>query len=246
MTGHVGSNGDEAHLPADADHSGFMSKESYIKSVESSGNRTTANNIDIQDLPAGLYEGANIANTPNPTDIQEIDIRNGKNGRKQIFRLSSWNGQLDLMTLHTNGGSSSNPLRWTTIPRICVLWEGTASNVNTEIELAETAAKYSYLEYHFITEDGYLHQGIGYRSSAHLTATNIFDGSDGIAQYKMKITLVENSDGKKLKITANRYLSYAKVSSSTNITMNESQSGTGTKLLKLVRVIGVVAPQTPY
>lgn len=148
---HIGS-GDSAHLTADSEHNGFMSKEQFIKLNEGSGQRTAVpTGTDIFTLGAGRYEGVKLVNSPNE-GLVDFDITIGFDGRKQIMLWESFSGRLWAYTWHTK--SNGSEFGWTSITRKKTLWSGRANAIGTTLKLNDSLARFTFLNVELFNGSG--------------------------------------------------------------------------------------------
>lgn len=148
---HIGG-GDNAHLPVDRQHSGFMTSVDYLSLLESMGYRSQlADGTDVFTLKPGHYIGKNLVNSSLGKDDSTalmIDVYAFKQYDVQYVETIATTGQLLIYTVHTSGNGNINeyaPNTWTPIERYIPLWEGNISDTTTNAVLIDTVNKYKYL-----------------------------------------------------------------------------------------------------
>lgn len=148
---HIGG-GDNAHLPADRQHSGFMTSVDYLSLLEAMGYRShLEDGTDVFTLKPGHYIGKNLVNSSLDKDDSTtllIDVYGFNQYDVQYVETIATTGQLLIYTVHTGGNGNINeyaPNTWTPIERYIPLWEGNISDTTTNAILIDTADKYKYL-----------------------------------------------------------------------------------------------------
>lgn len=155
---HIGG-GDNAHLPADRQHSGFMTSVDYLSLFEAMGYRSRLEDgTDVFTLKPGHYLGKNLVNSSLGKDNSTtmlIDVYGFNQSDVQYVETIATTGQMLIYTVHTGRHHNINefaPTTWTPIERYVPLWEGNISDTTTNAILSDTADKYIYLR---ITTDNH-------------------------------------------------------------------------------------------
>lgn len=205
---HIGSNSDDAHLPADEMHNGFMTRQHVQDFEQAQGQYLTPDHInpkevDILKMPIGRWFGKGLINTPDgTTDSFIVEVLISTDNRKLIRAMSTITGEM----WEYNKSPESYvfyPDGWTKQERIKELWNGAVSEVGTQINLSDNLDNYRKLR---VT----LNYIGGYVTITSLTTTeNHFDfsntlGSDatpGVMNGKIILSRVDNTH---LKITRNK------------------------------------------
>lgn len=145
IKGHIGA-GDNAHLTADEQHNGFLSKEDFVKLQGASGDRIIAEyESDLFTLDPGSYEVNKPKNAPaTASGLCEVEIRQTYDGRKQIWLLESGSGRVWYYNTHTNGALVING--WTRMFREVKLWEGDVSENNQELHFTMPAGGFERIK----------------------------------------------------------------------------------------------------
>lgn len=173
---HIGA-GDDAHLPADEEHNGFLTSSGFKKITAASGERTIADyQSDVMALDPGHYEVNKPKNAPvTAVGLCEVEISQSYDGRKQIWLLESGTGRLWYYNTHTNGQVML--AGWTRIFRNVKLWEGDASENNQELHFTMPAGGFEMIKVRYKAYDGTIKTqefGSGYyRIGVNDTAINI-------------------------------------------------------------------------
>lgn len=147
----VHMDGDEgsAHIPVSKVNNGFMTPKLL---AFASGERYKNNYLSdtyplTTDLPVGKYATvANFKDNP-PTvgqgSICQINVVMEKESRKEITFLSNYSGEIFFKTVYE--GNLGAPNDWGKIERSVLLWEGSARNIGTNMQMKDAIGKFSML-----------------------------------------------------------------------------------------------------
>lgn len=176
IKGHIGA-GDDAHLPADDEHNGFLTADGFTKLKEAAGERTIADyQSDVMALDPGRYEVNKPTNAPiTAVGLCEVEISVSGDGRKQIWLLESGSGRLWYYNTHIGGAVMLTG--WTRVFRNVKLWEGDVSENNQELHFTMPAGGFERIKIRYKAYDGTIKvQELGsgfYRIGVNDTAINI-------------------------------------------------------------------------
>lgn len=205
---HIGSNTDDAHLPADEMHNGFMTRQHVQDLNQALGKYLVTSNIhprenDIFKMPVGRWFGNGLINTPDGTSNHfMVDVLISTDNRKLIRAMNTITGEMweynkspESYMLYPDG--------WTKQERVKELWSGAVSKVDSEIKLSDNVNNYRKLRVTINFPGGYVVK------TAQITKDNMFDfadvlGSDATPSFvngKVVLTIVDNTN---LKITRNK------------------------------------------
>lgn len=208
LMNHIQRGGD-THPVVDGQTSGFMSADMYKALGGFLGMRQWVQNVDINTLPAGLYEGANFTNGPLQQNvISEVDITYGRDGRKQFrYTNNGWATTWE-KTVHTNGEFT---LGWASISKEVILWEGD-NKFDKEIVLKQaahggSASTVYYKSYKIVYQYyGNIKSDICYsnpfKNEVTFNAINIANNSSEALMAEIALTF--SNDGKTAKVGAFR------------------------------------------
>lgn len=205
---HIGSNTDDAHLPADEMHNGFMTRQHVQDLSQALGKYLVTDNIhpsekDIFKMPVGRWFGNGLINTPDGTsDHFMVDVLISTDNRKLIRAMSAITGEMweynkspESYMLYPDG--------WTKQERVKELWSGAVSEVDSGIKLSDNINNYRKLRVTINFPGGYVVK------TAPITTDNMYDfadvlGSDATPSFmngKVMLSIVDNTN---LKITRNK------------------------------------------
>lgn len=213
LKSHVGSNGSDAHLPANEWISGFMTADHVKKLSEANGNRLWISKTNILTLPPGKYEGNQLENTPDVNAVYEVDITIGAQGRKQIFLIESSTGKIYIRNWHTNGEIGSSPNGWTRNFREFTLWEGKESLVGTKINCLQNPRLFTKLRIE-IDLDGSgtaqtIIKNISNNKAYSIQGVNLSDSSTSTIMGAFEVNLSLPSGEIYFEISNNRKINYS-------------------------------------
>ncbi|ANJ12794.1 hypothetical protein [Lactiplantibacillus plantarum] len=205
---HIGSNTDDAHLPADEMHNGFMTRQHVQDLSQALGKYLVTDNIypiekDILKMPVGRWTGSGLVNTPDGTsDHFIVDVLISTDNRKLIRAMSTITGEMweynkspESYMLYPDG--------WTKQERVKELWSGAVSEVGSGIKLSDNINNYRNLRVTINFTGGYVVK------TSPITTDNMYDfadvlGSDATPSFvngKVMLSIVDNTN---LKITRNK------------------------------------------
>jgi hypothetical protein len=233
VVGHIGSNGSEAHLPANEYVDGFMTANQVKILNESKGKRSWLSRVDPWEQSAGHYEGSYLLNVPDPVAIYQYDIYEGADGRKQAYLMASATGELYFRNVHTDGIVGANANGWTHIYREVEIWSGSKGTVNDVLECNQNPRNFSKIRVEAdingvglssITIDN-LQNNVSYAiQGLNLSDT---DGSGVFEVYEIRFALV--SGAVNFVIAGNKKIS-------ANGTTNEIQTN---GLAEITKIVGI-------
>lgn len=205
---HIGSNTDDAHLPADEMHNGFMTRQQVQDLSQAQGNYLLPDYIhpterDIFKMPVGRWTGNGLANTPDGTsDHFMVDVLISADNRKLIRAMNTITGEMweynkspESYMLYPDG--------WTKQERIKELWSGAVSEVGSQIKLSDNINNYRKLRVTINYPGGYVVK------TSPIAVDNMYNfadvlGSDATPSFvngKVMLSIVDNTN---LKITRNK------------------------------------------
>lgn len=197
--------GGDTHPVVDGETAGFMSPEMNDSFNMLYKERKWVTEADVNTLAPGFYEGTNFNNGPLKQNvISEVDITEGRDGRRQIKYVNNgWSTAWE-KTIHTNGGFT---LGWAALPKEVTLWEG-ESNLQNEVTLLTDAhggsAGTCYFRAIKIIFDYYGHSNSSenyanyYNNGIGFHAMNVADNSEGVNFCEPVLTF--SNDGKRVKL----------------------------------------------
>lgn len=205
---HIGSNTDDAHLPADEMHNGFMTRQHVQDLKQAQGQYLTPNNInpkelDILKLPVGRWFSTGWTNSPDGTaDSFMVEVLISTDNRKLIRAMSTITGEM----WEYNKSPESYviyPDGWTKQERIKELWDGSVSEVGTQINLSDNLNNYHKLRVTLNYTGGYTMITSTITSENHFDFSNTLgsDATPGVINGKIILSRVDNTH---LKITRNK------------------------------------------
>lgn len=208
LKSHIGSNTDDAHLPADEMHNGFMTRQHVQDLEQAQGQYLTPDHIhpkevDILKLPIGRWFGNSLINTPDgTTDSFIVDVLISTDDRKLIRAMSTITGEM--WEYNKSPESYMNyPDGWTKQERVKELWSGAVSEVGSQIELSDNINNYHNLRVTINFAGGYVVK------TSQISKDNVYDfinvnGSDNtpsVTNGELIISIVDNTN---LNITKNK------------------------------------------
>lgn len=145
---HVGS-GDQEHLPADADHAGFMTPKQVRELGYALGDKMIMPaGTDIFKLPPGHYAGTGFkGGTQTDSAWEIIDIYRSSDSYWQYWETLSFSGEVFFQNRHLSSNGKWNESAydgWQKIEKSALLWSGSLSKVGTEITMTDAWRKFSY------------------------------------------------------------------------------------------------------
>lgn len=205
---HIGSNTDDAHLPADDKHNGFMTRKHVMDLSQAKGTYLLPDNIhpterDIFKMPVGHWTGNGLVNTPDGTsDHFMVDVLISTDNRKLIRAMSTTTGEM----WEYNKSPESYmfyPDGWTKQERVKELWSGAVSEVGSVIKLSDNINNYRKLRVTLNFTGGYVVKYTHISADIHLDYTNVLgsDATPSVVNGKVILTIVDNTN---LKITRNK------------------------------------------
>lgn len=205
---HIGSNTDDAHLPADEMHNGFMTRQHVQDLSQAQGKYLTPDNNhpiekDILKMPVGRWFGNNLVNTPDGTsDIFMVDVLISTDSRKLIRAMSTITGEMweynkspESYMLYPDG--------WTKQERIKELWNGAVSAVGTQINLSDNLNNYRRLRVTLNYTGGYTIITSPIAGDNHFDFSNTLgsDATPSVVNGKVILSKVDNTH---LKVARNK------------------------------------------
>jgi len=198
ITHHIGLGGD-AHADVTSKRAGFISAKSYNEHQSLFKQRThLGTNVDILKLEPGYYEGSSLINHPLTgsgvsTRISEIDVKFGRDGRKQIKLVDSFDGSMWYLAVHTNGVADDRQPQWAKVRQHTILWQGNselASPVTLAHPIISSSGAFNYyeIEFKFINSANTTSVGVikadALSGSLNSTSNIGEGGSGGITTYE--------------------------------------------------------------
>lgn len=145
LMNHINRGGD-THPIVDSKTDGFMSSSMLNSLSGFLTYRPWVSNVDINSLKPGLYEGSNLDNGPigKQSVISEVEVTQGKDGRKMIrCTNNAWNVSWN-KTVHTDGST----IGWAREYKEVVLWAGT-SNLSQPVKFDYSVYDPNSQNFHF-------------------------------------------------------------------------------------------------
>ena len=205
---HIGSNTDDAHLPADEMHNGFMTRQHVQDLSQAQGKYLTPDNNhpiekDILKMPVGCWFGSGLVNTPDGTgDIFMVDVLISTDNRKLIRAMSTITGEMweynkspESYMLYPDG--------WTRQERVKELWSGAVSEVGSAIKLSDNINNYRKLRVTLNFPGGYVVKTsiIAKDNMYNFADVLSSDATPSVINGKVILSTVDNTH---LKITRNK------------------------------------------
>ncbi|MFD1899946.1 hypothetical protein [Enterococcus termitis] len=207
---HIGSNEKEAHKAASEFTHGFATPEVFKGAWNIRLRGALKQYKSVFDIPAGLYETyADFGDLPdelsNSSNIIQLRIERGLGDRKQIWLTEGYNGTLWYYTMHTTA-ASYNPEGWTRIPRIEVVWTGTAKDAGNIITFNQQMTHFKTIRVWVELDDGvsWICQEFESNKSFNVRYFDIFNGTS-IGGNFFEIGVTRNS-ASQMTIARNRGL----------------------------------------
>lgn len=152
MNHHIGS-GDDAHMPANYAHNGFMAIQDKKDLHEAKGYRTQIQaGTDIYTLKPGHYWGVNLVNSsikdPKDGSVITIDVTKINDNYIQFKEVYSFNSQVYYHVKHVNsaGANTGAPVGWSRSEQVYPLWSGVASTPGVVLQLTDDSKKFRKLK----------------------------------------------------------------------------------------------------
>lgn len=208
LKSHIGSNSDNAHLPADEMHNGFMTRQHVQDLEQAQGQYLTPDNIhpkelDILKLPVGRWFNTGWTNSPDGTaDSFMIEVLISTDNRKLIRAMSTITGEM--WEYNKSPESYINyPDGWTKQERIKELWNGSVSVVGAQVNLSDNINHYRNLRVTINYAGGYT------AMTAPIAKDNMYDftnvlGSDTTPSVINGKVILSISDNTHLEVTRNK------------------------------------------
>lgn len=205
---HIGSNTDDAHLPADEMHNGFMTRQQVLDLSQAQGKYLLPNNIhpvekDIFKMPIGRWFGNNLVNTPDGTSNHfMVDVLISTDNRKLIRAMNTITGEM--WEYNKSPESYMNyPDGWTRQERVKELWSGAVYAVGSQIELSDNINNYHNLRVTINFDGGYVVKTspISTDNVYDFTNVNGLDNTPSVTNGELTLSIVDNTN---LNITRNK------------------------------------------
>lgn len=233
INNHIGSNGYQAHLPADIDRSGFMTPNQVLKLNKALGEVPRIDDgTDVLALPAGPCWGVSLKNSPVSDDsIMFYNVQIIDDTHKLITAMQSVTGKIYVMNIHNDNAGS--PICWTKMERYNTLWSGYVGDAGTKLTLTEPLSK--YYEIRVLIDNGngqqeYKRLRLGGASTFTISCNHTWSTGDSATSGYNNTTVDLTISGKVVTIKSN-----------VNIVANLNGDNTVTNsLVKIKTIEGVV------
>lgn len=234
LAAHIGS-GDDAHLAADNQHSGFISAGDHRKLYEGLGERVhLKEGTDILVTAPGRYYGNLLVNSPvgaSNNSLLLIDIDWASQKQVQYRVTVSYTGKTYYRNVHMSGDQDNGAQGWSWEPKYLTLWEGNVTAPNTILNLVDNIYKFEDVRVTLNNANGEDVRITTPRSAAMtFNLTHPWLGQFGLSvfQIALKINNPSGTGGKQLIIAHNYSHSFT----------DRWQSNTG--LAQVKRIEGVI------
>ncbi|MDV2911472.1 hypothetical protein R0H03_06315, partial [Pediococcus acidilactici] len=183
---HIGS-GDDAHLPADEEHNGFMTVEQLRMIKEGLGERLAIpDGSDMLSLKPGRYVTSNVKNGVDRDDtsgIAYIDVDSLDDKHIQYNHTIAYNGRSFHKIIHGNGDGKnvSAPNGWGENRRFYSLWKGGINKAGTTIQLTDNIDKYEFVSFVIAAAGKAMLVTVKRRDEMVIDLTNLVDNQIGMS-----------------------------------------------------------------
>ncbi|KAF0463085.1 hypothetical protein GBP00_00105 [Pediococcus acidilactici] len=207
MAAHIGS-GDDAHLPADNQHAGFLTPQQWLKFRSGVGYREHTYETDLLKLNPGRYWGVGFTNGAPGDDnkgMAYIDIDKIDDAHTMYRQTMSFNGKSYVKITH--GNNDALPNGYGQECRSYTLWEGGVSRQGTTFQLSDSINKFSELEFTVCTTAKVDVVRVKRRDNMVVNARDdLWDSSIGVSFYECLFDVVSDNS---TRITLSKNISYA-------------------------------------
>lgn len=209
--------GDDAHMPADNQHSGFITAEMYKQLLSAIGDRKHVNDgSDIYKLDPGRYFGQNLKNAPTGAETAllfiDVDRADQTNDHKMYKITVAFTGQVYNHNKHVNAGgtNASTPLGWATTEKYYPLWEGDVSKAGTILTITDNIYKFNKVRL-TLNDSNSGEQEITVPRAAAMIAylTYPWLGQHGVSFFGIALKIKDASDNGGTKLIVDRNYSYS-------------------------------------
>ncbi|WP_069825303.1 hypothetical protein [Pediococcus pentosaceus] len=209
--------GDDAHMPADNQHSGFITAEMYKQLLSAIGDRKHVDDAsDIYELDPGRYFGQNLKNAPTGAATAllfiDVDRADQTNDHKEYKVVVAYTGQTYYRNKHVNSGgaNASTPLGWSTVEKYYPLWEGNVSAADTVLTITDNIYKFKKVRLTLNDSNSGEHDITVPRAGAMIAyLTYPWLSQHGVSFFGIALKIKDASDNGGTKLIVDRNYSYS-------------------------------------